>query len=542
MNRILINVNSKILIYLKHIKLVIFLIIFNMARGKRKGKDDATESKEDESVVTEKDPLSFEGSTLNGSKNKNARIAINENQLEDMDLNAEEQTYETSTTSLSSRQPFLSRTGDLSRQTSTVASLIDRSSTAASTATSLSRTSTNPSNDTSSRMTGNTLNTGLVSNGGSVRNGNPHNESGDDDTTVGEFDLVPYDGVHKLPSTYRQTTTDELMMVNAKSKKTYILLQLLRIVSGSTDPLSNKGSSNYSYYNRNQQNQSMKGSYSRMFLFREITSRIGQVVYMIESRISNEKLWGRQPEFRDNGVLTIGRCIAVICPTPIQNLLKDEVPILETRHPAVLMKHPKSFHEVSFNKTLVQNNTQAFVMNNVTLEVLNTVPETTKCAGLFCDRQRVREVIKLNKGCGCYGMNSRISNLTVAHSIIVKDNNDMNQFSVEDYSSLTFSRLYLTEGAFDATTRINDLQQLEVFDALEDAVDSVVQKINTNGGFTITGWYKRGQINDQSNKDEKDGAEKVESAEIGYHIVNIIPTTCKEDMYENKKFDLSKLK
>ena len=79
MNRILINVNSKILIYLKHIKLVIFLIIFNMARGKRKGKDDATESKEDESVVTEKDPLSFEGSTLNGSKNKNARIEIDEN-------------------------------------------------------------------------------------------------------------------------------------------------------------------------------------------------------------------------------------------------------------------------------------------------------------------------------------------------------------------------------------------------------------------------------------------------------------------------------
>ena len=206
------------------------------------------------------------------------------------------------------------------------------------------------------------------------------------------------------------------------------------------------------------------------------------------------------------------------------------------------MKNPKSYIDVSIDRTLVQNNTRAFVMNNATLEVLNTVPETTKCAGLFCDCQRVREVIKLNKGCGCYGMNSRISNLTVAHSIIVKDNNDMNQFSVEDYSSLTFSRLYLTEGAFDATTRINDLQQLEVFDALEDAVDSVVQKINTNGGFTITGWYKRGQINDQSNKDEKDGAEKVESAEIGYHIVNIIPTNCEENKYENEKFDLSKLK
>ena len=99
---------------------------------------------------------------------------------------------------------------------------------------------------------------------------------------------------------------------------------------------------------------------------------------MIESRTSNEKLWGCQPEFRNNGVLTVGRCIAVICPTPIQNLLSDEIPILETRHPAVLMKHPKSFHDVSIDRTLVQNNTRAFVMNNATLEVLNTVPETTK--------------------------------------------------------------------------------------------------------------------------------------------------------------------
>ena len=246
-----------------------------MARGDKRKRKDATESKEDESVVTEKDPLSFGDSTLNGSKNKNARIAINENRLaeiEDMELNSEEQTYETSTTSLSSRQPSLSRTGGLSHHSSTVASLIDNSSTAASTTTSSNRPSTNSSTAISSSITGHTSNSESVCNGGSVRNGNPHNESGDDDTTVGEFDIVPYDGVEKLPPTYRQTTTDELMNLNAKSKKTYILLQLLGIVSGSADPNSNKGSSNYSYYNRNQQNQSMKGSYSRMFLFREISS------------------------------------------------------------------------------------------------------------------------------------------------------------------------------------------------------------------------------------------------------------------------------
>ena len=310
-----------------------------MARSRSKRKD-TEENTENESVVTEKDPLSF-GDTSNASKNKSARIEINENQLasnEDLAFGFAEEEYETSSTSLSSRH-----IGDPSTRSST-ATTLSRSndpSSRSSTATSLSRYNdpSTSSNDTSFRMRGDpsirstTDNSFRMTGDPTTRSttatsfrtsGDTSNTGSGDETTVGEFEIVPYDGLHKLPATYRQTTTDELMNINAKSKKTYILLQLLRIVSGSTDPHSNKGSSNYSYYNRNQQNQSMKGSYSRMFLFREISSRVGQVLYMIESRTSNEKLWGRQPEFRDNGVLTVGRCIAVICPTPIQNMLKDE--------------------------------------------------------------------------------------------------------------------------------------------------------------------------------------------------------------------------
>ena len=44
--------------------------------------------------------------------------------------------------------------------------------------------------------------------------------------------------------------------------------------------------------------------------------------------------------------------------------------------------------------------------------------------------------------------------------------------------------------------------------------------INKNGGFTIIGWYKHGEIHDQSNEII---SSEVESNELGYHIFSINP-------------------
>ena len=80
-----------------------------------------------------------------------------------------------------------------------------------------------------------------------------------------------------------------------------------------------------------------KSNYSRMFLFREIYSRTGQVVYIIEGKSSNERLWGRNYQVCYNGVLTIGTYITILNHFPILNRLVNEITILESRHSAVIM-------------------------------------------------------------------------------------------------------------------------------------------------------------------------------------------------------------
>ena len=66
----------------------------------------------------------------------------------------------------------------------------------------------------------------------------------------------------------------------------------------------------------------------------------------------------------------------------------------------------------------------------------------------------------------------------------------------------------------------------------------MIDHVNSSDGFTIIGWYKQGNINDQSNNDDSD--DRVESRDIGYHLVSIYPPN-DSDILDNFKFDVSSL-
>ena len=94
---------------------------------------------------------------------------------------------------------------------------------------------------------------------------------------------------------------------------------------------------------------------------------------------------------------------------------------------------------------------------------------------------------------------------------------------------------------FRPTTRINSFEKITKLSIFEDSIDNVVGIINDNGGFTDIGWYKRVEINDQSNKYNIYGTERVEDGEISYHVVHKYPTNCDTDEYCLSKFNLSLL-
>ena len=139
-------------------------------------------------------------------------------------------------------------------------------------------------------------------------------------------------------------------------------------------------------------------------------------------------------------------------------------------------------------------------------------------------------------------MNSCISNLVVAHSFNMSDGYYKSLFKIDDFSSNKICRLYLNgNGNFQPTVRINSFDKITTLSTLEDSIDNVVDIINDNGGFIVIGWYKRGEINNQINKDNFVGTEEVEYGYFGYYVVHMYPKNCNADEYSLSRLNISLL-
>ena len=146
--------------------------------------------------------------------------------------------------------------------------------------------------------------------------------------------------------------------------------------------------------------------------------------------------------FRDNGTLTIGSYIAIINPMPIKEFWCNEVPILEVRTSAFIMKDPEIMHEVLINESITANVPSIILYNNVKINVHSLEPLDYKCGGLFFDRQRAVEIDRGARACGCYNMSTRVGNVVLLHDIsFTKDGKKL--FTIRDFSSHSFSCMYL---------------------------------------------------------------------------------------------------
>ena len=349
------------------------------------------------------------------------------------------------------------------------------------------------------------------------------------------YGLLPYETGLVIPDFLVEVNIEHLSGENPETKKAVMYLQLIRIVSGSQNGQNNM-TAYQSYYKKNNKTISSNSHYFRLFLFRDVASTSGEVVYMIEGKQMNDKLWARNPLLRDNGVLTVGSYIIVFNPLPITTRFCNEIPLLETRGGCVVMNPPQCITEIKLDHGISTGVTRVFVVNNVQVRVNSTSVQTTKCSGLFCDRQRAVEIERGDRACGCYSMQSRIGNIVIVHNIsVIKDG--IPDLCVEDFSSLNFSSLYLKD-ALPVSVKFNSLDYTPQYLRLHGCIDDVVQYVNENGGFTVVGWYKRGEINDISREDNEN---QVESSDIQIHLIAMYPVDrniLTHDDMKAKQFDI----
>ena len=352
--------------------------------------------------------------------------------------------------------------------------------------------------------------------------------------------LSPFDNAERNHSVFRsprysaislETLTQEDAIEHKLNFK-YLDLQLLRIVTPSVQ----SGAGANVYYRRQQQNATVR--FIRIFLCRVISSTTNvqdssKLVYIMEATNQNNRLWLRNCNFRDNGAITIGSFFRFITPLPSTSRMHGDIPLLESRVPAILLKRPTRIPSIAINQQIETNDSRAFVYNNATLSILQSNAEKTSCYGRHCDRQRVFDWNgKKGKGCGCYSGLRNSSSLVIQHFIRMSTIADGN-LEMMDFSSLKFQKLFL-KGDIPGSCKLFQLHT-DAFDQMILQTEECVDKINLNDGFTVIGWYKRGSINDRGQQANRDNggnngfnnnveAAQIEGGEISYHIVEILPT------------------
>jgi hypothetical protein len=88
----------------------------------------------------------------------------------------------------------------------------------------------------------------------------------------------------------------------------------------------------------------------------------------------------------------------------------------------------------------------------------------------------------------------------------------------------------------------SQFDQNNSFEILLDSIIETIDVINDNGGWTVIGWSKRGEINDVAFK-QSDTTEKVTSSDINHHITSLVPANdlSINELYLKSIWDVSML-
>ena len=334
--------------------------------------------------------------------------------------------------------------------------------------------------------------------------------------------------------------SDEVYEMNMN--RNYIDVQLLRII---TPRSRDQKAYLYSLRSGRRGGGSKDVNFTRIFQCRVYstmnTSEHKRIIYLMESRNSNNNMFERNLDFRDNGTVTIGTFLRVIAPEAIEDFMNGDIPLIRTPCSLIVLKRPASMDTVAVNYEIGTNKTLAFCLNNRILHLNKTLSVATTCNGLMCDKSCISEWNNNIKGCGCVGMNPNVSNLALVHSIWISSVAEMaltaheriqRRISHTDFSSTKFSLSYLTNRIPPTVNKSSLSQGNRLYWDLEECIEDVVDFVNDNDGWTVVGWYKRGSIKDRSLIESSGGNNTtngnedamVGSGKLSFHIVELTPT------------------
>lgn len=271
------------------------------------------------------------------------------------------------------------------------------------------------------------------------------------------------------------------------------------------------------------QKREAAATYDRLAMFLDISRKDGKCFCMIlqshhESRIILKNY---------GGSIAVG--MPVFIPEPVMSdaMIGETMPIIKTTWPLVPIQLPNdmSLADVGITRKMTAPSSvgehRAFLFHNkiIRIDGFKLVHDSVSCSGRFCDRAGV---LRHGESCGCITHSySKKPAVGMFHVSMLVPHMELKDEIVEAHVT-EFRSLRTTEYFFKDLNDFSSLEGNDIDDATHEVrkrVNTMVDFINDKGGWTIVGWFRKGELQDASTTEEK-----VLSAKVTFHLSLLVPT------------------
>jgi hypothetical protein len=267
-------------------------------------------------------------------------------------------------------------------------------------------------------------------------------------------------------------------------------------------------------------------SYDRIVTAADISENKGSCFCFLYStqRESDFKLM----KFKMNNC-GVGEVGEVIEPIYLKKTLgSSDLPIIEHKKPLVhvpnVSKVLKILPEVKyFEDSLPKFGTRFFLLKKMRLNIQNAIVEDPICTGYMCDRQEERKAEGVP--CGCLVQSDRC-NVVLSCNLFVKNENEEEVFFVRNFRSWVFTKMLFGSSLSDLATKA-DYNDGETFDMVRAHLSIIVDYVNSNGGWSLVGWFRIGMLQDAGDVLQdlpKNQTELISAETVTPHVSRLCPS------------------
>lgn len=206
-------------------------------------------------------------------------------------------------------------------------------------------------------------------------------------------------------------------------------------------------------------------------------------------------------------------------------LANSTTPILSPTRPWLVLN--SNFNYPERPVVMVGTDINGFLLHDCIVNVQSFRVLDTPCGGELCDQQTLFDGEVMMNKCPCFQMRSRVGLAAVVYEILVSLPSGATFRAT--LSSKRFNLLYIFSDVMPVGIRAAHLEDFEIEDRIYHAASAVTSLINDSGGFMVSGWTKRGEVQDQAVDQPGSGLphnaprSMVHAGTLNYHVTRIDP-------------------